>query len=93
MYVIQSAGSLATTDEVLDRVERDLAGNGESLATVDRLFEAALYLGRLSREVVATHEATLGSGGDGDVHPRWADRRRVTGDLPRLSGGELHPSI
>ena len=61
VFVVQSAGSLATTHEVLDRIQRDLAGTGESLATVGHLFEAALYLGRLSREVVATHEATLGS--------------------------------
>ena len=61
VFVVQSAGSLATTHEVLDRADRDLGGNSESLATVDHLFEAALYLGRLSREVVATHEARLGS--------------------------------
>jgi putative proteasome-type protease len=61
IFVVQSAGSLATTHEVLDRIGSDLAGEGESLATVSRLFEAALYLGRLSREVVATHEAALGS--------------------------------
>ena len=61
VFVIQSAGSLATTHEVLDRIRRDLAGDGESLATVSHLFEAALYLGRLSREVVAAHEAALGS--------------------------------
>ena len=61
VFVIQSAGSLATTHEVLDHIKRDLAGNGESLATVGYLFEAAQYLGRLSRDVVATHEATLGS--------------------------------
>ena len=61
IFVIQSAGSLATTHEVLDRIRGDLARDGESLATVPRLFEAALYLGRLSREVVATHEAALGS--------------------------------
>jgi putative proteasome-type protease len=61
VFVVQSAGSLATTHEVLDRIRRDLAGNGESLATVGRLFEAAQYLGRLSREVAASHEAALGS--------------------------------
>ena len=48
VFVIESAGSLATTQEVLDRIA---AGPGsrqrnESLATVDHLFEAALYLGR-----------------------------------------------
>ena len=61
LFVVQSAGSLATTHEVLDHIHRDLAGSGESLLTVGYLFEAAQYLGRLSREVAATHEAALGS--------------------------------
>ncbi len=46
---------------MLDHIKRDLAGSGESLATVGYLFEAAQYLGRLSREIVATHQVTLGS--------------------------------
>ena len=47
VFVIESAGSLATTQEVLDRIARDLAAGEthDSLATVDHLFEAALYLG------------------------------------------------
>jgi putative proteasome-type protease len=68
LFVLESAGSLATTQEVLDRMGRDLAaGEGsESLATVRHLFEAALYLGRLSREVAAEHkEALAGVGADG----------------------------
>jgi len=67
-FVLQSAGNLATTQEVLDRIHRDLAATDgrETLATVDHLFEAALYLGRLSREVVASHrEALSTSGADG----------------------------
>ncbi len=67
-FVIQSAGNLATTQEVLDRINRDLdASDGrETLATVDRLFEAALYLGKLSQEVVASHrQAFSASGADG----------------------------
>ncbi len=52
-------GSLATTQEVLDRIHRDLSSGGESLATVDHLFEAALYVGRLSREVAAEHRDAL----------------------------------
>lgn len=67
-FVIQSAGNLATTQEVLDRIDRDLhADDGrETLATVDRLFEAALYLGRISREVVESHRSALSaSGADG----------------------------
>jgi putative proteasome-type protease len=60
LFVIESAGSLATTQEVLDRMERDLAGEAlESLATVSHLFEAALYLGRLSREVALSHREGL----------------------------------
>ena len=60
VFVIESAGSLATTQEVLDRIDRDLGGDvGESLASVNHLFEAALYLGRLSREVAAEHREAL----------------------------------
>ena len=53
-FVLQSAGNLATTQEVLDRIAPGPASPGrhESLATVDHLFEAALYIGRLSQEVV-----------------------------------------
>src|ERR1700748_338506 len=60
--VIQSAGNLATTQEVLDRIRRDLADRGAatSLASVGRLFEAALYIGRLSRGVVADHRDAMG---------------------------------
>lgn len=67
-FVIQSAGNLATTQEVLDRIDRDLTtpGGHESLATVAHLFEAALYVGRISREVVASHHTALtASGADG----------------------------
>ncbi len=67
VFVIESAGSLATTQEVLDRVSRDLeTGADESLATVGHLFEAALYIGRLSREVAAEHHDALAAvGADG----------------------------
>ncbi|HVP02026.1 MAG TPA: hypothetical protein VMT10_05605 [Solirubrobacteraceae bacterium] len=68
LFVLESAGSLATTHEVLDRIDRDLAqpAENESLATVGHLFEAALYVGRLGREVAAEHEQALAaSGADG----------------------------
>lgn len=67
-FVLESAGNLATTQEVLDRVNQDLADPGatESLATVDHLFEAALYIGRLSRAVAASHREALAQvGADG----------------------------
>jgi putative proteasome-type protease len=64
LFVLQAAGSLGTTHEVLARIDRDLSdtGSGESLATVNHLFEAALYVGRINREVTAEHVATVGPG-------------------------------
>ncbi len=61
VFVIESAGSLAATQEVLDRIERDLASSDGrlTLASVDYLFEAALYLGQLSREVAREHRDAL----------------------------------
>ena len=61
IFVLQSAGNLATTQQVLDRVHQDLAGASEheSLSSVTHLFEAALYLGRLVREVTAQHREAL----------------------------------
>jgi len=62
LFVLESAGSLATTHEVLDRIDCDLqADDRENLATVGHLYEAALYVGRLSREVAQGHEEALGS--------------------------------
>ncbi len=68
LFVIESAGSLATTQQVLDRMAQDLAAGEatESLATVEHLFEAALYLGRVSRQVANEHKEALGQvGADG----------------------------
>lgn len=65
--VVQSAGNLGTTQEVLDRLRRDLEDpDAESLRTADHLFEAALYLGRLNVEVAAAHRPALQvAGADG----------------------------
>jgi putative proteasome-type protease len=69
--VIQSAGNLGTTQEVLDRVRRDLAvpagpDGPESLRSAEYLFEAALYLGRLNVEVANAHRPALNAvGADG----------------------------
>src|SRR6478752_6444741 len=68
VFVLQSAGNLATTQEVLDRVQLDLdtPGDHETLATVGRLFEAALYIGKLGREVSQNHfQALSAAGADG----------------------------
>jgi putative proteasome-type protease len=57
IFVVLTAGNLATTQEVLHRVRRDLDGTdgAESLRTVRYLFEAADYLGRVSCEVQGAH--------------------------------------
>jgi putative proteasome-type protease len=68
LLVLQSAGNLATTQEVLDRIDADLAATDgrESLRTVAHLFEAALYVGRLSQEIATSHAGALGRvGADG----------------------------
>ena len=83
LLVLQSAGNLATTHEVLDRIERDLntPGDHESLATVHHLFEAALYVGRLSREVVARHREGLSSVG-ADATSTFILGGQIHGDRP-----------
>jgi putative proteasome-type protease len=67
VFVIESAGNLATTQEVLDRIQLDLmAPEEQNLATVNHLFEAALYLGKRGREVTLEHRAALSEvGADG----------------------------
>src|SRR5271167_2715751 len=61
IFVLQSAGNLATTQAVLDRIEVDLSTEGEheSLAAADHLFEAALYVGELSRQIAERHRPAL----------------------------------
>jgi putative proteasome-type protease len=64
VFVLESAGNLASTQQVLDRIEQDMADpETESLSTVTHLSDAALYVGRLSREVVEQHRGALGNGG------------------------------
>jgi putative proteasome-type protease len=103
VFVLQSAGNLGTTHELLDRVRRDLAGSGESLATVGQLFEAALYIGRVSRDTANEHRAALGEdatatfilGGQIDGEPPdifliypAGNYIRASDDLPFLQIGE-----
>jgi putative proteasome-type protease len=61
LFVIESAGNLATTQEVLDRSTATWPTRATcDLASVTYLFEAALYLGRLSRQVVTEHQDAMG---------------------------------
>jgi putative proteasome-type protease len=82
LFVMESAGNLATTQQVLDRLERDLVTDGphESLATVSHLFEAALYVGRVGREVALQHEAALG----GAATATFILGGQIAGDRPDI---------
>ncbi len=51
-FTLLSAGNLATTQEVVARVHRDIREGGEtSLASVTRIRDAADYIGRISRSI------------------------------------------
>jgi len=63
LLVVLTSGNLATTQEVIDNLRRDLATSqiGENLATVSYVFEAARYVGKVLCTVVQHYAATLGS--------------------------------
>jgi putative proteasome-type protease len=65
LFVVLTAGNLATTQEVLHRVRRDLDAPdaSESLRTARYLFEAAGYLGRVSCEVQRAHAPAMHQAG------------------------------
>jgi putative proteasome-type protease len=85
IFVLESAGNLATTQEVLDRIDADLAmpGDHESLATVSHLFEAALYVGRLSQGVVQRHRAGLSAVG-ADATATFILGGQIAGERPDI---------
>jgi putative proteasome-type protease len=67
-FVILTSGSLATSQEVLDLLRRDLDEPGDpvSLRSVRYLFEAAQYVGRLLALVQTEHRTSLrDTGADG----------------------------
>jgi putative proteasome-type protease len=64
--VVLTSGSLATSQEVLDRLRRDLDATTpgqRSLRTVNYLFEAAQYLGRILSDVQTEHGSALRDSG------------------------------
>jgi putative proteasome-type protease len=97
LFVLQSAGNLGTTQQVLDMIGRDLdAGESESLATVRHLFEAALYIGRLSQNVVQQHRSGLGAIG-ADATASFILGGQIAGDRPEITlvypeGNYIRPS-
>lgn len=77
-FVLLSAGSLATTQEVVSRIRVDITeGNNQpNLVTVKELFEAAHYVGQMSRRVQESHAAAL-------------NQRGVSGDATFILGGQI----
>lgn len=78
MFMLLSAGNLATTQEVLNHIQRDLEfpGEGANLSTVRYLFEAAEYVGRLSLAIQQQHGAALQATG-------------VSGEASLILGGQI----
>lgn len=78
LFVILSAGNLATTQEVINHIQRDIDyPTGEvNLATARYLFEAAEYVGKISLEVQKEHSAALTSSG-------------VSGETTLIIGGQI----
>ena len=98
VFVLQSAGNLGTTQQVLDLIGRDLDAGPErdSLATVGHLFEAALYVGRLSQSVVQQHRAGLGAIG-ADATASFILGGQIAGERPEITlvypeGNYIRPS-
>lgn len=55
-FIVQTAGNLATSQAVINRLRRDIQENSQiNLNTVDRLSEAADYIGEISREHQEKH--------------------------------------
>jgi putative proteasome-type protease len=79
-----SAGNLATTQEVVSWIQRDLQlNNPENLNRFSRMFEIAAYVGRVSQAVQGTHRAGLQASG-------------VNGQASFILGGQVRgepPSI
>jgi putative proteasome-type protease len=65
LFVLLSAGNLATTQEVMNRIRRDLdqPPAGLSLISAQYLFEAADYVGRVSLGVQRDHGPALSESG------------------------------
>jgi putative proteasome-type protease len=77
VVVLLAAGSLATTQEVVSRIQRDLDRNeGESLNSFQHLFEIASYVGRVSQLVQQSHEPALARSG-------------VNGEASFIVGGQV----
>ena len=78
IFIVLSAGNLATTQEVLFHIQRDLdyPDTGANLGNVRYLFEAAEYLGAVSQSVQQRHAPALRASG-------------VSGETSLILGGQI----
>lgn len=78
LFVVLSAGSLATTQEIMYHVQRDLeySTTNSNLGNVRYLFEAAEYLGQVSQAVQQRHLPALQASG-------------VSGETSLILGGQI----
>src|ERR1700687_3480081 len=85
LIVVLTSGNLATTQEVLDNLRRDLAAvqSTENLATVSYLFEAARYVGKVLCTVLQQYASTLTMGG-ADLRATLIVGGQIAGQPPEL---------
>jgi len=78
LFVILSAGNLATTQEVINHIQRDLdyPDGSPNLSNVKYLFEAAEYVGKISQQVQQEHSQAFTQTG-------------VSGETTLLIGGQI----
>lgn len=85
LIVVLTSGNLATTQEVLDNLRRDLSANEatENLATAAYLFDAARYVGKVLCTVVQQYTAALKSSG-ADARATLIVGGQIAGQPPAL---------
>lgn len=78
LFVILSAGNLATTQEVINHIQRDIdyPTGAPNLSNVKYLFEAAEYVGKISQQVQQEHSHAFTQSG-------------VSGETTLLIGGQI----
>lgn len=80
LFVLLSAGNLATTQAVINQLQRDLDAEATtSLLSVEYLFDAARYIGSLSVAVQDRHRVA-------------AERSGINTDASFILGGQIGPS-
>jgi len=78
IFVVLSAGSLATTQEIGNYIRRDIENptGGIHLGNVNYLFEAAEYIGNLSQSIQQKHAQALNASG-------------FSGEVSLIIGGQI----